>query len=112
MSLCSGLLWGVGLVRVWLIVFCFAAVVDVLLDVLLIPAHAEVGAAWANNSAQVTASLLVVGYTVRKFGPLDWECRVLVRGGGCRDPRGVRRLGLRHQHCRTDRCRSSAPSVR
>ncbi len=79
MSLCSGLLWGVGLVRVWLVVFCFAAVIDVLLDVLLIPAHAEIGAAWANNSAQVTASLLVVGYTVRKFGPLDWQFRVLVR---------------------------------
>jgi O-antigen/teichoic acid export membrane protein len=79
MSLCSGLLWGVGHVRVWLLVFCFAAVVDVALDLLLIPGHAEVGAAWANNSAQVSASLLVVGYTVKKFGPFDWQMRVLLR---------------------------------
>ena len=79
MSLCGGLLWGSGRVRVWLLVFCFAAVVDVSLDFLLIPAHAEIGAAFANIGAQVTASLLVVGYTVRMFGPLDWQTRVLAR---------------------------------
>lgn len=81
MSLCSGLLWGVGHVKAWLIVFCFAAVVDVGLDMLLIPGHAEVGAAWANNTAQVVASVLIVGYTIRKFGPLDWQGVVLVRAG-------------------------------
>ncbi len=37
MSLCNGLLWGVGHVRFWLGVFCVAAVVDVALDFLLIP---------------------------------------------------------------------------
>jgi O-antigen/teichoic acid export membrane protein len=79
MSLCSGLLWGVGHVRVWLLVFCFAAVVDVALDFLLVPGHAEVGAAWANNSAQVAASILVVGYTIKTFGPFDWQLRVLIR---------------------------------
>ncbi len=77
MSLCNGLLWGVGHVRVWLLVFCFAAVVDVGLDFLLVPAHGEVGAAWANNSAQVFASILVVGYTIKKFGPFDWQGPVL-----------------------------------
>ncbi len=81
MSLCSGLLWGVGHVRVWLLVFCFAAVVDVALDLLLVPGHAEVGAAWANNTAQVSASLLVVGYTIRKFGPFDWQMGTLIRAG-------------------------------
>jgi O-antigen/teichoic acid export membrane protein len=79
MTLCSGLLWGVGHVRVWLGVFCLAAVVDVALDFLLIPAHAEVGAAWANNSAQVFASVLVVGYTIKKFGPFEWHANVLAR---------------------------------
>ncbi len=79
MSLCSGLLWGVGYVKAWLIVFCFAAVVDVGLDVLLIPGHAEVGAAWANNTAQVVASVMIVAYTVRKFGPLEWQGLVLAR---------------------------------
>ncbi len=79
MTLCSGLLWGVGHVRVWLVVFCFAAVVDVALDFLLVPSHAEVGAAWANNSAQVFASVLVVGYTIKKFGPFDWQANVLMR---------------------------------
>jgi O-antigen/teichoic acid export membrane protein len=79
MSLCSGLLWGVGHVRVWLLVFCFAAVVDVALDFLLVPSHAEVGAAWANNTAQISASILVVGYTIKKFGPFDWQLGVLIR---------------------------------
>jgi O-antigen/teichoic acid export membrane protein len=79
MSLCNGLLWGVGRVRVWLGVFCVAAVLDVALDFLLIPAHAEVGAAWANNAAQVFASVLVVGYTIKKFGPFEWQAAVLVR---------------------------------
>jgi len=79
MSLCGGLLWGSGRVRVWLVVFCCAAVVDVALDFLLIPAHAEVGAAFANIGAQVTASLLVVGYTVRVFGPVEWQARILAR---------------------------------
>ena len=79
MSLCNGLLWGVGRVRVWLGVFCVAAVLDVALDFLLIPAHAEVGAAWANNAAQVFASMLVVGYTIKKFGPFEWQAAVLLR---------------------------------
>ena len=79
MSLCSGLLWGVGHVKAWLLVFCFAAVVDVALDMLLIPGHAEVGAAWANNTAQVVASVMIVTYTIRKFGPLEWKGFVLAR---------------------------------
>ena len=79
MSLCAGLLWGIGRVRVWLLVFCVAAVVDVSLDFLLIPAHAEVGAALANIGAQVTAAVLIIGYTVRLFAPIEWQARVLTR---------------------------------
>jgi O-antigen/teichoic acid export membrane protein len=79
MSLCNGLLWGVGRVRVWLAVFCVAAVLDVSLDFLLIPAHAEVGAAWANNVAQVFASALVVGYTIKQVGPFEWHGAVMLR---------------------------------
>ncbi len=79
MSLCGGLLWGSGRVRMWLLVFCFAAVVDVGLDFLLIPHFAEVGAALANVCAQATAAVLVIGYTMHMFGPVDWQARVLLR---------------------------------
>jgi O-antigen/teichoic acid export membrane protein len=79
MSLCNGLLWGVGRVRFWLGAFCVAAVIDVALDFLLVPAHAEVGAAWANNAAQLFGSALVVGYTIKKFGPFEWHAVVLAR---------------------------------
>jgi O-antigen/teichoic acid export membrane protein len=79
MTMCSGLLWGIGLVRVWLLSFCVAAIVNLLLDFTLIPAYAQTGAALANVGAQATASLLVVGYTVRTLGPLTWHARVLVR---------------------------------
>ncbi len=77
MALSGGLLWGSGRVRLWLLVFCFAAVVDITLDFVLVPHLAEVGAAIANTCAQVTAAVLVLGYTIRSFGPVDWQARVL-----------------------------------
>jgi O-antigen/teichoic acid export membrane protein len=79
MALSGGLLWGSGRVRLWLLVFCFAAVVDLTLDFVLVPHLAEVGAALANSCAQVTAAAFVLGYTTRSFGPVDWQARVLLR---------------------------------
>ncbi len=79
MSLCNGLLWGSGRVRVWLLVFSAAAIVDLALDVILVPHLAEVGAALANTCAQVTAGVVVFGYTIRSFGPIDVQARVLAR---------------------------------
>jgi O-antigen/teichoic acid export membrane protein len=82
MALSGGLLWGSGRVRLWLLVFCFAAVVDLTLDFVLVPHLAEVGAALANSCAQVTAAVFVLGYTIRSFGPIDWQARVLARAVG------------------------------
>ncbi len=79
MTLCGGLLWGSGRVRLWLLVFLMAAVVDITLDFVLVPHLAEIGAAVANTSAQLTAAVCVLGYTARAFGPVDWQAQVLAR---------------------------------
>jgi O-antigen/teichoic acid export membrane protein len=76
----NGLLHGLGRIRFILVAGAFAAVVNVALDVILIPPYEAVGAALANGGAQVAAAVPVLVYSSRILGGVDWQLRFLLRG--------------------------------
>ena len=78
-NLTSGLLTGLGHARVLLVSVAVAAVVNVALDVSLIPRHDAVGAALANGSAQLTAALLIVLYVRARIGGVRWGMSAVAR---------------------------------
>jgi len=79
------LLVGVG--RQWfpLALGVLAAVVNITLDVILIPRHAALGAATANAVAQIIASVAIVAYAVNVARGITWEgaalCRAAIAAG-------------------------------
>lgn len=76
----SGLLHGLGRVRLVLISSVLAASANILLDFLIIPGNGAVGAAIANGGAQVIAAVPALFYSVRATGAIDWKAGFLVRG--------------------------------
>ena len=78
-SIAFGLVGGMGRQRFPVICGIVGAVVDVGLDLLLIPPHGAVGAAVANATAQVASGLPVLVYGVRLVGPVDWQVPSLLR---------------------------------
>jgi O-antigen/teichoic acid export membrane protein len=71
----------VGLARQWvpLLIGTVAAVVNIGLDVLLIPRYDAVGAAAANTAGQGCAAVLMVAYAVRCVGGIRWDLFALTR---------------------------------
>lgn len=57
---------------------CVAAVINVLLDVALIPSHGAIGAAWANGIAQTFASFSIWGRVLVRY-PVRIDMPVLLR---------------------------------
>ncbi len=79
MGVSYSLLVGLGKIRFPLISGTIAAVVNIGLDLLLIPDHEAIGAALANSGAQVVAALIVVGYSCRLLGDVRWEPAAILR---------------------------------
>jgi O-antigen/teichoic acid export membrane protein len=78
--LATSLLYAVGKVRAVLGVSVVATVVNLGLDVTLIPGGGAVGAAAASVAAQGTAGLLLMAVASRTLGGVDWDGKRL---GGC-----------------------------
>ena len=57
---------------------CAAALINVLLDLMLIPSHGALGAAWANGLAQTFAAVTIWGRVLVRY-PVRIEMRVLLR---------------------------------
>jgi O-antigen/teichoic acid export membrane protein len=57
---------------------CVAALMNVLLDVALIPSHGAIGAAWANGIAQTFAALFIWGRVLVRY-PVRIDMPVLLR---------------------------------
>jgi O-antigen/teichoic acid export membrane protein len=81
MYLSTAVVQGFGRQRVPLITLGIAAVVNITLDLLLIPRHAALGGAVANASSQVVAALLLVVYAHRLVGRPRWDALSLSRIG-------------------------------
>jgi O-antigen/teichoic acid export membrane protein len=79
MTLSYSLVIGLGKIRFPLIVGLGSASLNVALDLVLIPAHAAVGAAVANACAQAATAAAAVAYGVRVTAPFRWEGRTLAR---------------------------------
>jgi O-antigen/teichoic acid export membrane protein len=80
MALSYSLAVGLGKIRFPLVVGAGSAVLNVGLDLALIPPHAAVGAAIANASAQGATAVATVAYGVRLMAPVRWEAATLARG--------------------------------
>lgn len=70
--LCTSLLYALGHVRVLLVISVTAAVVNVSLDLLLIPGHGAMAAVVANLGGQSCAALPVIVYAWRATGQRRW----------------------------------------
>ena len=57
---------------------CVAAAINVLLDLVLIPSHGALGAAWANGVAQSFAALTIWGRVLLRY-PVRIDVRVMLR---------------------------------
>jgi O-antigen/teichoic acid export membrane protein len=57
---------------------CVAAAINVLLDLVLIPSHSALGAAWANGVAQLFAALTIWGRVLVRY-PVRIDVRVMLR---------------------------------
>lgn len=77
--LASSLLEAVG--RIWLVLAANlgATVVNLGLNLLLVPPHGALGAAFANIAAQGTATALLLGVAWRVLGSVDWKPATTVR---------------------------------
>jgi peptidoglycan biosynthesis protein MviN/MurJ (putative lipid II flippase) len=71
---------GLGRLKANFVMSAFAAVVNIALDLALIPGHAAIGAAIANSSAQVLAGLPVLVYMARHVGGVDLRGGPITRG--------------------------------
>jgi O-antigen/teichoic acid export membrane protein len=78
--LSRSLLVGLGKLRFPVVAGVVAAAVNVLLDLLLIPAHDAIGAAIANAGAQLAAGLPLLVYSARCVGRPRWRPFALARG--------------------------------
>jgi O-antigen/teichoic acid export membrane protein len=71
-NLAASLLGAVGILRPMVIAGLFASIVNIGLDLLLIPDHAAVGAAIANIGAQLAVGIPTIVVAWRYVGPVDW----------------------------------------
>jgi O-antigen/teichoic acid export membrane protein len=78
-NLSSALLAGVGRLGVNVAAGVAASAIDVGLSVLLVPDHGAIGAAVANDAAQLTVGIPVIGYAWRVVGGADWRPGMVVR---------------------------------
>jgi len=78
-SVSRGLISGLGLQRVLVTVGVFAALLNVTLDLLLIPPYDATGAAIANATAQGAAAGAYVCFARQALGPIAWERSTLLR---------------------------------
>lgn len=74
------LLHGLGRVRFAIAAGTIATVANIVLDFLIIPGHAAVGAAIANGGAQAIAAVPALVYSIRATGRVDWQPRFIARG--------------------------------
>ena len=83
----TSLLTGVADARRPLLIGVFAAVINVALAFMLVPAYDAVGAAAANSGAQVCSALAMAAAARRAGGKIRWQAGTAVRGlvvaGGC-----------------------------
>lgn len=79
LNISNGLLLGLG--RRWpqVIIGSIAAAVNILLDFLLIPHYAAIGAALANSSAQLLGAVPIIMYANRTIGGVEWHALALLR---------------------------------
>lgn len=77
MNLASATLWGLGRVRVWLLLCAAASVANLVMGLVLIPPLGAAGAALANSGAQLVAAVAIVAYASRALGGVDWHPRGL-----------------------------------
>ena len=80
MSISNSLLGGLGKVIAPTVIAAGSAVVNVVLALLLIPAHDAMGAALANTAAQGASALAIVIYTWRAVGKVRFEPSSIARG--------------------------------
>jgi O-antigen/teichoic acid export membrane protein len=79
MSLASVLLSAVGRLRVPLMAAGVATVVNLGLDLALIPRHDAIGAAVASGAAQLTAGIPVIFYASQVVGGVRWAWRAVAK---------------------------------
>lgn len=77
----GGLLFGYGRVRMAVVIGIIAGIVDLGLAALLVPRLDALGAAIANDSAQLAAGLMGIGYCVRMVGGIQIAPRHLAKTG-------------------------------
>jgi O-antigen/teichoic acid export membrane protein len=77
--LSSALLQGIGRQKATLAANVVASVVNIGCDILLVPRHQALGAAWANVVAQVVAGSFVLAAACRSVAPVRFEVRVVLR---------------------------------
>jgi O-antigen/teichoic acid export membrane protein len=78
LAMAGALLHGLGVVRVVVATDLLAAIINIALDVALIPTLGATGAAMANGGAQLTSAALVFTYATRRVGKVDWQLRHLL----------------------------------
>lgn len=78
-ALAAALLRGLGRVWVTLVATGVGAVVNIVLDVLLVPRHGAQGAAVASAVAQVIAGIAIVAEACRAAAPVRWHPDAILR---------------------------------
>jgi O-antigen/teichoic acid export membrane protein len=79
MNASYSLIVGLGKTRFPLLVGTGSAALNVALDFVLIPRHAEIGAAIANSCAQSATAAVMIAYGVKLVGGVRWEGPALLR---------------------------------
>jgi len=94
MTLSYSLVVGLGKIRFPLLIGAGSAALNVALDYLLIPAHAAVGAAVANATAQAATAVAALVYGARLTAPVRWETPTLMRAAVASGLAGAAAWGL------------------
>lgn len=79
MNLASAMLWGLGRIRTFLIVCGVASVVNIALDLTLIPRYGATGASLANSGTQLFAAVAIIYFACRTIGAVRWGLPALLR---------------------------------
>jgi O-antigen/teichoic acid export membrane protein len=88
------LMGGLGREKAQLAIGVVAAVVNIVLDLVLIPAHGAIGAAIANAAAQVSAAVPYLVYCSRALNGVDWQAGALARAALASLVMGAAALGV------------------
>jgi O-antigen/teichoic acid export membrane protein len=92
-TLSFSLVIGLGKIRFPLIVGLGSALLNIGLDLALIPDHAAVGAAVANACAQTATAAAAVAYGARLTAPVRWEARTLAHAAVASTVAGLAAFG-------------------